>query len=232
MRFRTRTAATDQFHVSCARSLRLSLVQVCSSAHQQLACLLVSYKALTSLECHVSGLKRLQTKRQRRRPGTPPPVPRQRVQPIRPERLSQIEAERPAISDLGLDAPKRLRRHVAERRRDELVARRPIRREAPPLVTLADPRPLPEVLGIVHWEMRNCRPEFSSSICEDENASLDNLRQAVELLEDIDSISSRVFGARHPDTAANGSMLSYAREKLAQAEAPVARRTRSKAEES
>ena len=56
--------------------------------------------------------------------------------------------------------------------------------------------------------------------------------QAVELLEDIDSLSSRVFGARHPDTAANADNLRYAREKLALAEQPVARRTRSKAEES
>ena len=107
-----------------------------------------------------SGLKRIQAKRKRRRPGPPPPVPRQRVQPVRPERLSQIEAERPARLDLSRDAPKRLRRHIAERRRDELVARRPIRREAPPLVTFADPRPLPEVLGIVHGDMRNRRPEI------------------------------------------------------------------------
>ena len=87
-------------------------------------------------------------------------MPRQRVQPVRPERLSQIVAERPAISDLGRDAPKRLRRHVAERRRDELGARFSIRREAPPLVTFADSRPLPEVLGIGHGEMRYRRPEL------------------------------------------------------------------------
>ena len=85
-------------------------------------------------------------------------------------------------------------------------------------------------LGKIRCQIRTLH---ARTLCEDENASLDNLRQAVELLEDIDSISSRVFGARHPDTAANGSMLRYAREKLAQAEAPVARRTRSsKAEES
>ena len=84
-------------------------------------------------------------------------MPRQHVQPVRPERLSQIEAERPAISDLGLDAPKRLRRHIAERRRDELGARRPIRREAPPLVTFADPCPLAEVLapGRIDSDSRN-----------------------------------------------------------------------------
>ena len=82
------------------------------------------------------------------------------MQPVRPERLSQIEAERPATSDLGRDPPKPLRRHVSERRRDELGARRPIRREAPPLVTFADSRPLPEVLGIGHWNMRYRRPEL------------------------------------------------------------------------
>ena len=107
-----------------------------------------------------SGLKRIQTKRRRRSSGPPPPVSSQRVQPIRPERPSQIEAERPAISDLGRDAPKRLQRHVSQRRRDELGARRPIRREAPPLVTFADSRPLPEVLGIGHGEMRYRRPEL------------------------------------------------------------------------
>ena len=107
-----------------------------------------------------SGLKRIQTKRRRRSSGPPPPVSSQRVQPIRPERLSQIKGERPARLDLGRDAPKRLRRHVAKRRRDELGARRPIRREAPPLVTFADPRPLPEVLGIAHGGMRYRRPEL------------------------------------------------------------------------
>ena len=81
-------------------------------------------------------------------------MPRQRVEPIRPERLPQIVAERPARLDLHIDAPKRLRRHIAERRRNELVAHRPIRREAPPLVTFADPRPLPEVLGIAHGHVR------------------------------------------------------------------------------
>ena len=252
-----------------------------------------------------SGLKRIQTKRRRRSSGPPPPVPRQRMQPIRPERLSQIKGERPARLDLHIDAPKPLRCHIAERRRDELGARRPIRREAPPLVTFADSRPLAEVLGIGHGQVRNRRPELFAPgagvdihygyrpsvqsfelavigaaltarrkykrlrpplvVNGDEAQSLlppydtareatldrvhgplvqprdprrqarprlDNLRQAVELLEDIDSISSRVFGARHPDTAANRSMLSSAREKLAQAKAPVARRTRSKAEES
>ena len=101
-----------------------------------------------------SGLKRIQTKRRRRSSGPPPPVSSQRVQPIRPERLSQIVAERPARPDLGRDPPKRLRRHVAERRRDELGARRPVRREAPPLVAFAEPRPLPEVLGIAHGHVR------------------------------------------------------------------------------
>ena len=101
-----------------------------------------------------SGLKRIQTKRRRRSSGPPPPVSSQRVQPIRPERLSQIKGERPARLDLGRDPPKRRGRHVAKRRRDELGARVSIRREAPPLVTFADSRPLPEVFGIAHGHVR------------------------------------------------------------------------------
>ena len=89
-----------------------------------------------------------------------------------------------------------------------------------------------EHYGAENDYMLQIRTLHARALCEDENASLDNLRQAVELLEDIDSISSRVFGARHPDTVANGGNLRYAREKLARAEAPVARRTRSKTEES
>ena len=90
-----------------------------------------------------------------------------------------------------------------------------------------------EHYGAEHNYMLQMRTLHARTLCVDENASLDNLRQAVDLFEDIDSISSRVFGAHHPDTAANRDMLRYAREKLAHAaEAPVARRTRSKAEES
>ena len=90
-----------------------------------------------------------------------------------------------------------------------------------------------EHYGAENDYMLQIRTLHARALCEDENASLDNLRQAVELLEDIDSLSSRVFGAHHPDTVANKGNLRYAREKLARAEAPVARRTRSsKAEES
>ena len=63
--------------------------------------------------------------------------------------------------------------------------------------------------------------------------TLNDLRQAVEILESVSPISSRVMGPRHPHTLRNEEFLGVAREKLAQAEAPVARRTRSsKAEES
>ena len=243
-------------------------------------------------------------------------MPRQRVQPVRPERLSQIEAERPAISDLGFDAPKRLRRHVAKCRRDEFDARRPVRREAPPLVTSADSIPLAEVLGIAHADMRYRRPEllapharvhiddryrpsvqsFELAVgttavaspgkrliararshrgghddeCEDisrmrenslvekfgrafgsdsvqtlvlcrrqalvlyldKEASLADVRRAVEILEDLSPRSNRVLGPTDPFPRAMKESLDAAREKLAQAEAPVSRRTRSKAEES
>ena len=256
------------------------------------------------------------------------------MQPIRPEHLSQIEAERPATSDLGRYAPKRLRRHIAQGRRDELGARRPVRREAPPLVTFADSRPLPEVLGIGHGDVGYRRPEFLApgagvdiddryrpiasclseigrheeaqalltdifaetrdsfglrdvdtleaaySLCtamvghEDyagcvqffrdfnlidatarvhgadheivlrtrrvyaralysgENAPLSDVRQAVKILEEICPKTRQVLGPNHPRTSHCERLLMLAQEKLARAEAPVARRTRSKAEES
>ena len=83
-----------------------------------------------------------------------------------------------------------------------------------------------EHYGAEHNHMLQIRTLHARTLCVDENVSLDNLRQAVELFEEIDSISSRVFGAHHPDTEANRDMLRYAREKLARAEQPVAARTR------
>ena len=158
-----------------------------------------------------SGLKRIQAKRKRRRPGPPPPVPRQRVQPVRPERLSQIEAERPARLDLGLDAPKRLWCHVAERRRDELGARRPIRREAPPLVTFADPGP--ENVATIYLRRNQARALYQPS-----GAPLGDVRRAVEILEDVSAISNRVLGPDHPGTQKIQKHLDAARGKLTHAE--------------
>ena len=57
--------------------------------------------------------------------------------------------------------------------------------------------------------------------------------EAVEILEEVSRISSRVLGPSNPRTLRSEKFLGEAREKLARAaEAPVARRTRSNAEES
>ena len=89
------------------------------------------------------------------------------------------------------------------------------------------------IFGAEHDVTLTLRTLQGRALSEDENASLDNLRQAVDILEDVGPILSRVLGPRHPDTLSNEEALGEAREKLARAEAPVARRTRSsKAEES
>ena len=76
------------------------------------------------------------------------------------------------------------------------------------------------------------RMQYARALYSGRNAKLCDLRQAVEILESVSPISSRVLGPRHPYTLRNEEFLGVAREKLAQAQAPVARRTRSKAEES
>ena len=77
------------------------------------------------------------------------------------------------------------------------------------------------------------RRTYARAMYNCENTPLGDLRQAVEILEEVSRISSRVLGPRHPHTFRSEKCLGEAREKLAQAEAPVARRTRSsKAEES
>ena len=75
----------------------------------------------------------------------------------------------------------------------------------------------------------NARVLYSS-----EEPPLRDLRQAVEILEEVSRMSSRVLGPRNPRTLRSEKFLGEAREKLARAaDAPVARRTRSsKAEES
>lgn len=64
------------------------------------------------------------------------------------------------------------------------------------------------------------------ALFKDENASSDDLRQAVGILEEVFRTSSRVLGAGHPDTLEIPWCLGEAREKLALAEQPVAERTR------
>ena len=67
----------------------------------------------------------------------------------------------------------------------------------------------------------NARVLYSS-----EEPPLRDLRQAVEILEEVSRMSSRVLGPRNPRTLRSEDYLQEAREELARAEAPVAARTR------
>ena len=73
---------------------------------------------------------------------------------------------------------------------------------------------------------------YARALYSGENAPLSDVRQAVEILEEICPMTRRIMGPSHPRTSHSERVLMEAREKLARAEAPVARRTRSKAEES
>ena len=89
------------------------------------------------------------------------------------------------------------------------------------------------VHGTDHEIVLRFRRVYARALYSGKNAPLSDVRQAVETLEEICPMMRRVLGPSHPRTAHSERVLMEAREKLAQAEAPVARRTRSnKAEES
>ena len=52
---------------------------------------------------------------------------------------------------------------------------------------------------------------------EDNDATLDDLREAVTTLEETARLWTRVFGTAHPDTPKVQGALDFAREKLARA---------------
>ena len=89
-------------------------------------------------------------------------------------------------------------------------------------------------LGTDHESAFALRRTYARALYSGEEPPLRDLRQAVEILEEVSRISSRVLGPSNPRTLRSEKFLGEAREKLARAaEAPVARRTRSsKAEES
>ena len=58
------------------------------------------------------------------------------------------------------------------------------------------------------------RAYYASSLYEDPGATLDDLREAVTMLEDTERTARRVFGGTHPLTAAIGNNLRIARAKL------------------
>ncbi len=88
------------------------------------------------------------------------------------------------------------------------------------------------VHGTDHEIVLRYRRVYARALYSGKNAPLSDVRQAVEILEEICPMTRRVMGPSHPRTSHSERVLMEAREKLARAEAPVARRTRSKAEES
>ena len=89
------------------------------------------------------------------------------------------------------------------------------------------------VHGADHEIVLRTRRVYARALYSGENAPLSDVRQAVKILEEICPKTRQVLGPNHPRTSHCERLLMLAQEKLGQAEAPVARRTRSsKAEES
>ena len=81
-------------------------------------------------------------------------------------------------------------------------------------------------LGTDHESAFALRRTYARALYSGEEPPLRDLRQAVEILEEVSRMSSRVMGPRHPRTLRSEDYLQEAREELARAEAPVAARTR------
>lgn len=84
------------------------------------------------------------------------------------------------------------------------------------------------VHGADHEIVLRTRRVYARALYSGENAPLSDVRQAVEILEEICPKTRQVLGPNHPRTSHCERLLMLAQEKLARAEAPVARRTRSK----
>ena len=61
---------------------------------------------------------------------------------------------------------------------------------------------------------------YAAALYRDDGATLDDLREAVTTLEDIERISRRVFGGAHPITTGIGGDLQTARAALRARETP------------
>ena len=58
------------------------------------------------------------------------------------------------------------------------------------------------------------RSNYAIGLCKDDGATLDDLREAIETLEDTDRIARRVLGSLHPTIADIGFGLRDARAAL------------------
>ena len=63
---------------------------------------------------------------------------------------------------------------------------------------------------------------YARALCNDPDATLDDVREAVATLEDADQIARRVFGGAHPDVVGIEESLRFARKVLRIREAPDA----------
>ena len=76
------------------------------------------------------------------------------------------------------------------------------------------------VLGENHEETLKLRWDYARSLCEDDGATLDDLREAVTTFEDATRIGRRVLGAAHPTALGLGSCLEKSRAMLRAHETP------------
>ena len=63
---------------------------------------------------------------------------------------------------------------------------------------------------------------YAKALYKDDDATLDDLREAVTMLEEIEPTARRVLGGAHPDVVGIGLSLRNARAALAARETPSA----------
>jgi len=63
---------------------------------------------------------------------------------------------------------------------------------------------------------------YAAALYRDDRATLDDLREAVTTLEDVERIARRVLGGAHPTTESTVNELRYARAMLRARETPPA----------
>ena len=76
------------------------------------------------------------------------------------------------------------------------------------------------VIGENHQLTLMMRWAYARALCEDNSATLDDLRGSVTTLEETERMARRVLGGAHPDTVAIENSLRNAREALRARESP------------
>ena len=75
-------------------------------------------------------------------------------------------------------------------------------------------------LGEENETMLRMRELYAMTLCLENGGTLDNIREAVATMEDVERIARRVLGGAHPLTTANEGALRRARAALARAPPP------------